>query len=148
MSMRRAWLPTAFALVVGACATNRTASLTPELEAVLSTANEFVRRNGYTVAGHPSDLPVQRVELYDSMKNDKELVEERRNKLSSIPFAVEKIHNAWLVLFRAADGREDCPYMIVVPNNEKPHMGHGCYLLPNPRMRYLPTSEAGSGLAK
>ncbi len=82
-------------LLLGVCATLllsacswQTAAETPELREAQSALDQFLRRHGFTEAGHPDDLPVQHVSLWDGLSGDAEIKRERKASLSGSPFCV------------------------------------------------------------
>jgi hypothetical protein len=80
----------ALLLFTGSCSTWEVRPLQArELEAV-SAAEAFIVRHGYTIAGHPSDQPVQNVEVLDDLATPDELVGWRRATLEPHAFGVTR----------------------------------------------------------
>ena len=74
-------------LLLPACSW-QTAANTLESREAESALNQFLLRNGYTEAGHPADLPVQHVSLWDGMSTDQEIKKSRKASLNGRPFCV------------------------------------------------------------
>jgi len=71
-----------------------------ELSAVQSS-EAFIARHGYTAEGHPTNLPVENVEVLDPLASRQDLVKWRRGTMESKAFGIAKAAPgvSW-VLFR------------------------------------------------
>jgi hypothetical protein len=106
---------------------------TQELEAV-RLAEAFVLRNGYTVAGHPADLPVQRVSIFDVLESDDELIKSRKGLLEAHAIAVEqRAPDAFWVYFPEA-GHKDSPRIVYVSGGEALQLFHQSYGPPSKKV--------------
>ena len=65
-----------------------TTSDTAELREAESSLAQFLSRNGYTEAGHPDELPVQHVSLWDGLSTEDELKKIRKGSLVGRPYCV------------------------------------------------------------
>lgn len=88
--MKRTAVAAVFADLIISCATTPSSTLTSEESVAVSAAESFIARNGYTSAGHPSDQPVQEVELFDFASSDAELVRRRRDTLEPHAFGIAR----------------------------------------------------------
>ena len=68
-------------------------------------AEAFVARNGYTSAGHPKNLSVERVEIFDALSNQDQIVASRKNTLEPQAFGIQRISSGrgFYVLFRMVE---------------------------------------------
>jgi len=116
----------------------RSVSISPqELQAVHS-AEVFVARNGYTTAGHPKDLPVQPVEIFDGLSSDQELIDQRQGQLKPNAIGVEdKDRDVYWVYFESI-GRPHSPRIVVVADGEAFQVFHMSYGRPDRSMKRLP----------
>lgn len=72
-----------------------------ELQAI-QIAEQFIERNGYTLAGHPKDLPVLRNDIMDPLVGSAEdLKEMRRGTLQAKAFGVRSVDSGVLVFFES-----------------------------------------------
>lgn len=78
-----------------------------ELSAVQS-AEAFIARHGYTAEGHPSNLPVEDVEVLDPLASREDLVKWRRGTMEPKAFGIAKAAPgvSW-VLFHWPGGPEE-----------------------------------------
>jgi hypothetical protein len=75
-----------------------------ELRDAESALDQFLLRNGYTEAGHPDDLPVQHVSLWDGMSTDEEIKKSRKASLKGRPFCVlQPAEYPYTFFFRTAE---------------------------------------------
>jgi len=112
-----------------------------ELEAVHS-AEAFVLRNGYTNAGHPEDLPVLAVEIFDGFSTDQELLEQRRGQLEPQAIGVEdRGEGAYWVYFKSI-GSPDRPRIVAVADGEAFQVFHMSYGKPGRAMKRLPRRKS------
>lgn len=80
--------PLTVVLLLGGCATWPQRPLSDAELTAVRAAQAFVCRHGLTAAGHPADLPVERIELFDGMYNDQALREHRKGMLEASAFGV------------------------------------------------------------
>ena len=91
-------------LILPACSW-QTAADTSELREAQSMLDQFLLRHGFTEAGHPDDLPVQHVSLWDGLSDDEELKKNRKATLSGPPFCVLKpAEYPYAFVFRTEEG--------------------------------------------
>ena len=87
------------ALLAG-CAAWSAQPLTEQERQSIASAEAFVARNGYTQAGHPTDLPVVNAEVLDPIATPEQLMEWRRGTLSAKAFGIVRAgSDAYYVLF-------------------------------------------------
>lgn len=105
-------------LLLAGCASMTVRGLTAQEAEAVRLAEEFVLRNGYTAAGHPASLPVQRVSIFDVLESDEELVKSRKGLLEAHAIAVEqKAPDAFWVYF-PEPGCKDSPRIVHVSGGE------------------------------
>lgn len=75
-------------IALASCAATRSDQLSEKEILAVGSAEEFIARHGYTAAGHPSDLPVEKVESMDIVAEPEQLVEWRRNTLERDAFGI------------------------------------------------------------
>jgi hypothetical protein len=133
-------LPTILLLaVVAGCQTVVVSE--PELQAVRA-AEALVTRSGYTVAGHPKDLPVQPVEIFDGMSSDQELIDQRRGQLVPSALGIEDRGEGVYWVYFESLGRPDSPRIVAVANGEAFQVFHMSYGRPGKAMKPLPHHKA------
>ncbi len=87
------------ALLTG-CAAWSTRPLTEAERRSIATAEDYVLRNGYTLAGHPEGLPVMGTQIMDIFSTPEELVERRRGLFRSKAAGIVPLgSNTYYVLF-------------------------------------------------
>jgi hypothetical protein len=125
-------------LLLSACVSNPAASISTREAVAVRVAEAFIERNGYTVAGHPPGLPVLRVEIFDVLASDEELIKQRRGELEPHAMGVEnKGHGAYWVYFPTV-GDPNRPRIVFVKDGEAQQVFHQSYGLPGPKMKRLP----------
>ncbi|NCT66870.1 MAG: hypothetical protein GXC76_04395 [Rhodanobacteraceae bacterium] len=86
-------------------------------------AERFIARHGFTDAGHPADLPVENVSLYDMLRSRAELVAQRKGSLKSEAACVRSDEVRYSVLFQSTQHPQD--YFFVAFNPDAaPYVGH------------------------
>src|SRR5678816_641543 len=83
-SMRLA-LAAVFLAFIG-CVSSHSRPLTTTENRAVQSAEAFIARHGYTATGHPSDLPVENVEVLDPLASREQLVQWRRATLEPRAF--------------------------------------------------------------
>ena len=136
-------IATAVLSALTSCASTQPVRLTQDTLDVVSAAEAFVLRHGLTAAGHPKDLPVERIELLEryGFESDQEILTKRLNWIEPRAFAVDRDGADWFVLFRTTDG-ENCPVAIVVTGGKAWKQMHGCYENPSKRVLDLPPNSS------
>jgi hypothetical protein len=112
-----------------------------ELEAVRA-AEALVTRSGYTIAGHPTDLPVQPVEIFDGLSSDQELIDQRRGQLVPNALGVEDRGEGVYWVYFESIGRPHSPRIVAVAGGEAFQVFHMSYGPPGQAMKRLPHREA------
>ena len=114
-------------LLLSGCASMAARELTRQEQEAVRVAEAFVSRNGYTAAGHPADLPVQRVSIFDALESDDELIKSRKGLLGARAIAVEqKDPNVFWVYFPET-GHKDSPRIVFVRDGEAQQLFHQSY---------------------
>ncbi len=108
----------------------------PELEAE-RVAEDFVARNGYTSAGHPKDLRVKAVEIFDGLSSDRELIEQRRGQRGPNAIGVEDRGGDVYWVYFESIGRPDKPRIVAVIDGEAVQVFHMSYGKPGRAMKRL-----------
>jgi hypothetical protein len=92
-------------LVLSGCTTTPVTQRDQLPWAAISAAEAYVARNGYTSVGHPKDLPVERVEIFDALSNQDQIVAARKNTLEPLAFGIQPISGGrdFYVLFRMVE---------------------------------------------
>jgi hypothetical protein len=81
-----------------------------ELHAI-DVAETFVKRNGYTSAGHPTDLPVLPTDIMDALAGlEEHLLEMRKGTLEARAFGIRSVDSGFLVFFESIPPRTNGPY--------------------------------------
>ena len=131
-------------LLLSGCASITARGLTPRESEAVRVAETFVVRHGYTVAGHPPNLPVQRVSIFDVFRSDDELVKERKGLLEARAVAVEnKGGNVFWVYFPEI-GQSDSPRIVFVRDWEAEQLFHQSYGPPSRKAVPVPPPSAPS----
>ena len=108
------------------CRSAPTRGLTSKELQAIQAAEWFVVRNGYTEAGHPANLPVQHVSIFDVFETDQELIKNRKGLLQSCAIAVKRVkHNAFWVYFPETDAKD--PRIVYVYGGEAEQLFHQSY---------------------
>lgn len=107
------------------CASTRLSS--DELRAV-KIAENFVKRNGYTDAGHP-DLPVNEIEATDRLflsakEEEEKLLNLRRGKAASEAFCITDKAGEVFVAFSAPES--GCPLVVKIMRDGATRLMHSC----------------------
>ena len=87
-------------------------------------AEQFIARHGFTDAGHPTDLPVENVSIYDMLRSRAELVAQRKGSLHPQAACVRSDDKVrYSVLFQSTRHPQD--YFFVAFNPDAaPYVGH------------------------
>ena len=102
----------AVTLFLSACVSAGSEKVSPELVEAVARAEQFVARHGFTAAGHPTDLPVQRISLYDGLFGEEQTLADRRGLLRPEAVCVRSLGNEERsVLFESA--KENGQYWFV-----------------------------------
>ncbi|MCI4569042.1 hypothetical protein [Lysobacter sp. CFH 32150] len=130
-------------MALTSCASTRPITLTPDTLSVVASAEAFVLRHGLTAAGHPKDLPVERIELLEGFgfESDQDLIKKRLNWVEPKAFAVDREGRDWFVLFRTTSG-DNCNVAIVVTGGKAWKQMHACYEIPSKRVLVLPPNNS------
>jgi len=100
-------LTLAFALLMlalSSCALD-SAVLDPTEASAVHSAEVFVARHGYTSTGHPTDQPVEDVELFDCLTEPGTIVGTRRDTLEPRAYGIARVESGkYLVLFHRTHG--------------------------------------------
>ena len=70
------------------CVSSHSRPLTTTENRAVQSAEAFIARHGYTTTGHPSDLPVENVEVLDPLASREQLVQWRRATLEPRAFGI------------------------------------------------------------
>ena len=90
------------AMALTACASHGgVRELTAKEQSAVQSSEAFIARHGYTAEGHPTNLPVENVEVLDPLASRQDLVKWRRGTMESKAFGIAKAAPgvSW-VLFR------------------------------------------------
>ena len=124
-----------FLMILTSC---KVLEISPSEAQAVQAAQAFVARNGYSSSGHPNNLPVQHVEIFDGIASDAELIEQRRGMLEPNAIGIEdKGQGAYWVYF-ATTGRSDHPRIVVVEDGKAWQVFHQSYGPPGPQMKRIP----------
>lgn len=125
----------AVCLVLFSCSTFEEGRAVREENKAIEQAEIFVARNGYLAKGHPSNLPVLRVEIMDVFLTDDELKKKRQNTLEDKAFGVaiepSRTPDSYYVLFRKIGGGMDDFRAVLVEHSEAVQMVHSRLSLEN-----------------
>ena len=135
-------LAAATALLLSSCGSFGPVTPSRATDRAVAAAEAFVLRHGLTAAGHPENLPVQRIEYMEGLgsESDADLVKKRLNWVRPHAFAVDKQGNDWFVLFKTTSG-DDCTVAIVVSRGEAWKQMDACYVYPSKNVLVLPQSQ-------
>ena len=125
-------------LVLAGCASVPAGPLPPSEAKAIQAAETFVARNGYTVSGHPPDLPVLRVEIFDFLSSDTELIKNRKGELGPAAIAVQAFDDATYWVYFPTLGDPENPRIVFVKNGEPQQVFHQSYGPPGKKARRLP----------
>jgi hypothetical protein len=112
------------------------------IDGAVRSAEAFVARNGYTTAGHPSDFPVQAVQIFDVFLSDQELIEQRRGLLEPKAIGVEDKDEAAYWVYFESIGQPHKPRIVAVADGEAFQVFHMSYGRPDRSMKRLPHHKA------
>jgi len=90
MPVSRLFIPF-LAIALTACALHGGArELMATERSAVQSAEAFIARHGYTADGHPTNLPVENVEVLDPIASREDLVKWRRGTMESKAFGIAK----------------------------------------------------------
>ena len=115
------------ALLLSGCSSLNTRALNSQQQDAVRAAEAFVVRNGYTAAGHPANLPVQRVSIYDAFHSDEELIKSRKGLLETHAIAVEQKTSEAIWVYFPEVGQKDTPRIVLVSNGKAIQLFHQSY---------------------
>ena len=107
----------------------------------VQAAEAFIVRNGYVAAGHPKDLPVQHVEIFDGFASDAELIEQRKGELRPSAIGIEHKDEGVYWVYFATIGRPNHPRIVVVKDGKAWQLFHQSYGPPGPQMKRIPRGD-------
>jgi hypothetical protein len=133
-----------FAASLSCCADFRVSE--PDRLTSVSIAEEYIYRHGYTSAGHPPDLPVERVELFDILGGDPlDLASSRKDTLEPRSFAIATDREGnQLALFLLTHGLR-CFRAVLVQNGEATAILEATPTLAHMRIYSIPSNTPWSG---
>lgn len=110
-------------LLAGCTAVTRKPQSAGALEA-MKKAEQFVVRHGFTAAGHPPDLPMERVSLYDGIFGLNAVVAQRKGLLQPRAVCVRHVEGAeYSVMFESAKDAGEY-WFVVLPPEGSAWLGH------------------------
>ena len=111
-------------LLLAGCSAENRRSLEPGAMEAAAKAEQFVARHGFTTAGHPAGLPVERVSLYDGLFGKEETLAGRKGLLQPRAVCVRRLPEGdYSVMFKSAKEPDEF-WFVDIRKNENGWLGH------------------------